>query len=137
MDWRNHFCINIVRSTVERSCKNKKTPLFLKIFERWGSGGRKLSKKVFFPHNKKTTIKNKCHEIFFKKHLTNEERCGRIYAQGRRTLRSHRAARASIGSIRYLGILWLKRRLWYSVNYFCVRSFFARIFLLKAWRCYY
>ena len=30
----------------------------MKIFERWGSGGRKLSKKVFFPRNK-TNPKNK------------------------------------------------------------------------------
>ena len=30
----------------------------MKIFERWGSGGRKLSKKVFFPRNK-TKPKNK------------------------------------------------------------------------------
>jgi hypothetical protein len=38
------------------NAQNKKipSPLFLKIFERWGSGGRKLSKKVFFPRNKKT-----------------------------------------------------------------------------------
>ena len=41
------------------SAQNKKipSPPFLKIFERWGSGGRKLSKKVFFPRNKKQKTK--------------------------------------------------------------------------------
>ena len=39
----------------------------------------------------------------FKKLLTNTGECGKIIAQGRRTLRSHRAAEASIGTIRAIG----------------------------------
>ena len=38
-----------------------------------------------------------------KKLLTNTGECGKIIAQGRRTLRSHRAAEASIGTIRAIG----------------------------------